>query len=184
MIIYELSIDGNNATQLEFPLQEEQDKFLLLAEEKITNFLSVKGEWEEFMVLKKEPKIDMDFYDIMDIGVYIVNQRVYELLLPLLDETVEILKLRSDDSDYYLLNIIHTTDCLDKENSEYTALPGGQIMEYDFLCIDPQKITCPIFRIPELPYTVLITEQIIELFYLNQLKGLHLTDAEYVTSDI
>ncbi|WP_255571575.1 hypothetical protein [Apibacter sp. ESL0404] len=38
MIIYELSIDGNNATQIEFPLQEEQDKFLLFAEEKITNF--------------------------------------------------------------------------------------------------------------------------------------------------
>ncbi|MXO33577.1 hypothetical protein GFU95_00925 [Apibacter sp. B3889] len=45
----------------------------------------------------------------------------------------------SDDSDYYLLNIILSTDCLDKENSEYTALPGGQIMEYNFLCIDSQK---------------------------------------------
>ena len=90
------------------------------------------------MVLKKEPKIDMDFYDIMDIGVYIVNQRVYELLLPLLDETVEIL-IRSDDSDYYLLNIILSTDCLDKENSEYTALPSGQIMEYNFFVLIHKK---------------------------------------------
>ena len=35
MIIYELSIDENNATLLEFPLQEEQDKFLLLTEKKL-----------------------------------------------------------------------------------------------------------------------------------------------------
>ncbi|MWP49045.1 MULTISPECIES: hypothetical protein [unclassified Gilliamella] len=66
MTIYELSIDGDNATSLDFPIQDEQEQFLLLAEEKITNNLSVKAQWQEFLVLKKEPKIDMDFNDICD----------------------------------------------------------------------------------------------------------------------
>ncbi|MWP49541.1 MULTISPECIES: DUF1629 domain-containing protein [unclassified Gilliamella] len=183
MTIYELSIDGDNATSLDFPIQDEQEQFLLLAEEKITNNLSVKAQWQEFLVLKKEPKIDMDFNDINDMGVYIISPRAYELLYPLFDDSVEVLPLKSDDGTYFLLNIIQTTDCLDKENSVYTALPGGQILEYENLSIDPQKITCPLFRIPELPYTVLITDQIQDIFYLHQLKGLHFTENEFVTSD-
>ncbi|WP_128330636.1 imm11 family protein [Apibacter sp. HY039] len=183
MKIYELAIDDNNATQLEFPLEEERELFLILAKEKVSNFTSVTNDWEEFLLLKKEPKIDVDFYDIEDIGVCIVSQRAYELLLPILDNSVEILKFKSDEEDFFLLNVVLTTDCLDKENSVFTALPSGQIMEFQELFVYSDKINCPIFRIPELPFHLLITDQIMEVYYSNQLKGITLTDEEFVAEE-
>lgn len=50
MDIYELSVDSSDASELLFPIPEQKERFLLLIDEKISNGLSVKGEWEEFLV--------------------------------------------------------------------------------------------------------------------------------------
>ncbi len=102
MIIYELSVDSIDATELLFPIPKEKELLLELIEDKISNGISVKNEWKEFIVLKREPKIDVDFYDIDDMGVCIFNQKAYDLLGPMFDESIEVLPLKSDDQNYYL----------------------------------------------------------------------------------
>lgn len=180
MTVYELSIDDLDATPLIFPIPEEREKFKRLAEEKITNGISVKDEWEEFLVLKREPKQDRDFYDIDDLGVFIVSGKAFDLISPILDESVELLKLKSDDGDLYLLNVVETTDCFDKDNADCIVFPTGGIVSFSMLSFSPDKIRRPVFRISELPYRTLITEDILQIYYLNGLSGLNLTDEEYV----
>lgn len=183
MTIYELSIDDLNMSRLFFPLKRQEELFLELAEEKISNGISVKDNWEDFIILKKEPEIDADFYDVQDSGVVILSPLAYKLISPLLNNTVETLKLRSDDGDYYLLNVIETTDCLDRNNSVCTYVGENQIMDYKELSFNSNRIKCPIFRIPELPYMTLITDQIMELYYSNELVGLNLSDTEFIWSE-
>jgi hypothetical protein len=178
MTVYELSIDSLDATELIFPIREEKEKFVRLVEDKISNGISVKEEWGDFLVLKREPRLKVDFYDVNDSGVTILNTKAYNLISPLLNDSVEVLKLLSDNEDFYLLNVITVTDCFDKENADFSALPSGQIIDVNSFSFCPEKIKCPIFRIPELPYMTLITDDILQIYYLHNLKGLEFTDKE------
>lgn len=69
MDIYELSIDDLDKSKLFFPILGQEELLLELAENKITNGISVKNSWDDFVFLKKEPQIDADFYDIQDSGL-------------------------------------------------------------------------------------------------------------------
>lgn len=183
MDIYELSIDSNDASELVFPVPEQKAKLLEIVEKKVSNGLSAKNEWEEFLVLKREPKVDTDFCDIDDMGICILNEWTYKMLSPAFNQSVELLPLKSDDQTYYLVNVIETTDCLDRNNSDYTALGVNQIMSYNELSFHTDKITCPFFRIPELPFTILITGDVVELYHSQGLKGLNVSENEYVGCD-
>lgn len=172
MTIYELYIDSLDATKLFFPVQAEWDKFVRIVDEKITNGISAADEWDEFIVLQKEPQKSVDFYDIEDFGLCILNQKSYDLISSLLNDTIEVLKLKSDVEDFYLLNVIEETNCFNKEESDVDFLNSGVVMEYRVLSFIPQKIRCPIFRIPELPYTVFVTDEILQIYLVHQLTGL------------
>lgn len=183
MLVYELSINDLDASQLFFPIEGQEERLLELAENKITNGISVKDDWNDFIVLKNEPQIDTDFHDVKDAGIVILSPMAYMLISPLLDTSIETLKLRSDDGDYYLINVTETTDCLDRGNSVCRYVSEDQIIDYQELAFYSKKIKCPIFRIPELPYTTFITDKIMEIYYSNRLKGLNLSDNEFVWSE-
>lgn len=180
MVIYELSVDSSDASELQFPISEQKEKLLELIDEKISNGISVKDEWDDFLILNSEPKVDMDFYDIDDVGVCILNQKTYKLFSSMFDDSIELLPLKSDDQIIYILNVIQTTDCLNKDQSVYTFLESGQIMEFEKLTFFSEKITCPFFRIPEMPFVTLISEKVLEAFYANDLRGLNLSEDEFI----
>ena len=85
----------------------------------------------------------------------------------------------NDEKEYFLLHLFKTTNCLNKESSVFELHENGIIADYESLVFDYDAIKTPIFRIPELPYTLFVTGDFKHYYDELGLKGIDF-DEDYI----
>ena len=185
MKVWDFSISDVDYSTYYFPEEKEEVLFSDLVDKYLAEGKSIIDTWEPLVVLKKEQCKDSDFFDINDLGVTLVNSRVAEWLKSLLDpKDYELLPLLNDEESLFVFNVIRSVDVLDKNNSEYTILPNGLVVDYEGLVFDPYLVENEIiFRVPQLPYNIFCTHIFEFQCEQNKLNGLSFTDSEIIYVD-
>ena len=132
--------------------------------------------------MKEEQRVDPDFFDLYDTGSLVVSlDAAAILMLSLDDEDYELLPFLNDEKQYFLFNLLKSTDCLNKEESIYEVFDNGIISEYETLIFNSEKIkNTPIFKIPELPDIIFMTNALKYLSDFEGLKGLNFSEDEII----
>lgn len=134
---------------------------------------SIKHFWEPVYMIRESPKKYTDFFEFYNNDLIAISQKARDRLDPLFGDKVELLPIETDAGKYYTLNVLNEIDCLDKDESKFAATPNGTIVSYTTLEFNQQKIGRNIiFKIPELPYTVFVTDEFQDICEENYLKGL------------
>lgn len=171
-MIWTFEIDSN-FTQFFFPIEKEKIFFKNIVENFLTNLHPVGNNWIPLIMQRQEPKKHADFFSIEDTDCIAMSEKAVQYLKDLINEKIELLPIETDAGKYYVLNIMNVINCLNKEESDYTALPNGLIVNYSLLEFDEVKLgNNAIFKISELPYTNFITDSIQEICELEDLHGL------------
>ncbi|GHV71915.1 hypothetical protein FACS189420_8380 [Bacteroidia bacterium] len=186
MKIWELSTLEIGYTSYYLPEEGKADSFIELANTLGDENKTVSEKWEQLVLLKSEQRIDPDFFDIYDCGVLIVSKKASLMLKSFFKEDeIELLPFLNDEDEFFLFRLLKFTDCLDKESSIFEIFDSGQISDYEFLAFDYDKIisSTPIFKIPELPYTIFVTHAFKYFYDELGLKGIDFDDDSVIFTD-
>lgn len=169
-----------------YRLQAEREGFrwLTLASEPDPGLLSVirglpaADEWSPPAVATLEMSLDGETLPIPDFPVFTTSaafsRRAVDALLDLLVENGEILPLECDEGDFFVFNLTRELDALDERASELRRFGKGgrgrvkQIVRHAFA---PERVTASIFRIPQKPLRVYVTQQFVDRVELAGLTG-------------
>jgi len=185
MKVWELSTLEIGYTSYYLPEEGKADRFIEWANMLADENKAVAEQWEPLVLLKSEQCIDPDFFDIYDCGVLIVTKKAAMMLQSFFKEgEFELLPFISDEDELFLFHLLKFTDCLDKEDSVFELFDNGTISEYEFLAFDYDKvINTPIFKIPELPYSMFVTH-VFKYFYDElDLKGIDFDEENIIFVD-
>jgi len=185
MKVWELSTLEIGYSPYHLPEEDKVESFIQLMDKINDEAKRVDEEWEPLILLKSEQCIDPDFFDLLDTGALIVSKQGCVLFQMFFNESeVELLPFLNDENEFFLIHLIKSVDCLDKENSIFEALDNGIISDYDSLAFDYDKIKKePVFRIPELPYTIFVTSDFKYHYDELGLKGIDFDDENLVFID-
>jgi hypothetical protein len=119
--------------------------------------------------------LELDFADeglplsLPDFPVFttpaVFSRRGVDSLLDLLVESGEILPLQCDEGEFFVFNVTRMLDALDEGASElkrFGRRGGGkvkQIVRHAFL---PERVTASVFRIPQKPLRVYVTQRFVD----------------------
>jgi hypothetical protein len=93
---------------------------------------SMKDTWEPIELMTVEPGEDGDMISYGKNSIYpIFTEKSLQVLIDLIQESVEILPLQHEQYQCYLINIINVLDCLNEQNSYLNK--WGVIMKYDLI---------------------------------------------------
>lgn len=138
--------------------------------------------WEPLVLLKKEQRIDSDFFDIYDAGAVVTSKQgaaIFEAFCAPND--FQLLPFLNDERELFLFHLITPTDCLDKERSVFNSLDNGIITDYEGLSFNYEALkNKPVFKIPELPYTLFVTGDFKYYYDELELKGLDFGEEYFV----
>ncbi|MDR2916367.1 MAG: hypothetical protein LBV74_16325 [Tannerella sp.] len=180
MKVWELNTTDLHFSPFILPEDGKKDFFIQFMEDINDDLTPRKKMWKPLVILKSEQRIDSDFIDLYDTGAIIVNSKGKDLLtsLSLLDEdSYELLPFLNDEDEYYLFNLLRFTDALDKDISVYEEFMPGKISNIELLAFDYNKIAhVPVFKVPELPYSIFITQTFRTYYDEMNLKGLNFED--------
>lgn len=179
MIIWELSFAEDITTYI-LPNKKEEEEFLKFEDEIFDIASSASTLWSPFMIMKKEQKKDVDITELEDIGYTIINEKCKDLILPLFKTgEIEFLEFQTEiDADkFYLLNIIGLIKGVLDQDSVHllkTSMDiNVDIKEINFI---EKNINKPIFKIEELPHSVFVTDEFVNIYEENGLTGLIFND--------
>ena len=169
-----------------YRLQAEREGFrwLALAQEPDRGLLSVlqglpaAAAWRTPLVAATEIDFEGRTLTILpDFPVFttpaVFSRRAVDALLDLLAESGEILPLSCDEGDFFVFNVTQPLDALDESASELRRFgrDGGgrvkQIVRHAFL---PERVTASIFRIPQKPLRLYVTQR-----FVDRVEGAGLT---------
>ncbi len=174
MKVWELNITDIDYTSFYLPEDNKTEELQAVIEKIHSNEFSCK-DWKPPVLLKQEQRIDPDFFDLSDLGVTIISSKVKEVLEAIFSDNTdyELLPFICEEDTCYLFRLKKTIDCLEKEESFFDALPSGQILSYENLVFNTEKIDgVPIFKIPELPFTLFTTHAFKYFYDKAGLKGI------------
>lgn len=108
----------------------------------------------------------------MALHVPVFTERAAALLEPLLSGNGELLPLVCDEGSYFAYNVTAILDALDVERSSILRFTDGGIMNITRHEFFPEKVTSPIFKIPQTPLMdVFVTEEFQAAVSKHDLKG-------------
>jgi len=162
-----------DCTSFSFPVEEDKSFFQEVLKNYFEESKPVLEQWRSLLMVRGEPKRYSDFFLVDDSAVVAISQKAAEGFRKVLDKKVELLPIETDMGKYYAINVINFIDCLNKPDSIYTATNSGVIVNYAQLEFDETRLDGnAIFKIPELPYITLITDDIRTLCARESLRGL------------
>lgn len=172
-MIYELYM-ASDFTEFTFPINSEKKRFEDICKNYIEEQKSAIEVWEKPIMLRGEPKKQSEFFEIEDSGMIAVNKDFFTFLgLEFNLDNIELLPIETDLGEYCLMNVLNVIECLDLRESEYTALPNGQISEYKILDFYLEKIKGhSIFKVPQLPYNTFVTSKLLDFCQGYEVLGL------------
>jgi hypothetical protein len=119
----------------------------------------------------------VNHYPCINLGIPALSSYAVQSLKHLLVGNGEILPLRSHSGDFYFFNVTTVADVLDVENSALSWLkPGiiaGQISFHSFVPTALDKLS--IFRIPQKPSQIFVTQRFVDVAFESQLTGMRFT---------
>lgn len=172
MAIWSLATDTNFTV---FSFVEEADRIYIhnLVKNYFEESKTVLEKWHPLFMIRGEPRKHPDFFEVEDTDLIAISQKAADSLRSFLNNQMELLPIETDAGRYYVLNVLNFVDCLNKEESVYTATQNGKIVNYSMLEFDSEKLKDhAIFKIPELPYHTFITDRIQEECEEQFLRGL------------
>ena len=176
MNLWELSISGVNYSSFFLPEKDGNNHFTQFVNEFDNKEQHKDKKWEPLVLLKQEQRIDPDFFDLYDSGSILVSSKGKSLLEIFLNKgSYEFFSFLNDEDDFFLFNLKkEINDCLIKEKSIFTTLPTRQITEFEYLFFDPKIVEREvIFRVPELPYSIFVSDEFEYEYNSLGLKGLN-----------
>jgi hypothetical protein len=113
-------------------------------------------------------------FPVLPIAAPVFGERAFEVLAPLVKNSVEFIPLICDGEKLYLVNVIDMLDCLDQERSTIKRFSNGSIshvLHYEFT--NTALLTGKgIFKLIGKPVTVFVTDAFKKLIDEYELKGL------------
>lgn len=108
----------------------------------------------------------------MALHIPIFAERAVSVLEPLLTGNGELLPLVCDEGSYFAYNVTTVLDALDVEKSSLLRFTDGGIMNITHHEFFPEKVTSPIFKIPQTPLMdVFVSEEFRAAVSKHDLKG-------------
>jgi len=179
MILWELNFSEDISTYV-FPDKQEEQQFLALEEDIFDTASSAASVWSPFMIQKGEQKIDTDITELEEMGYTILNEKCRQLISPLFKRgEIELLEFRTetDTSNFYLLNVVGFIENALDENSiqllKTSMNINSDIKEINFI---ERNINRPVFKIKELPHSIFVTDDFVDVYEKNNLTGLIFND--------
>lgn len=164
----------SEAVRFTFPLETDYKKVENWSNS-IEQRKSLSENWEIPMLRRSEPKIHPDIFELSGSNLWFISDRMRKKLV---EENalsnLQFLPVDTDCGKYFLLDGIPFVDCLDKENSEFKAMENGQIIHYELLDFQRDKMPdgLTFFSVPELPYDWFVTDLVQEICEDNNFQGL------------
>ncbi len=172
MDIWEL-VSDIGYTNFSFPILEEKSQFKKFNEEYFETSLLVGDKWKRLGMITGEPMKHPDFFEVEETGVIAASEKAINVLERHLNDAVELLPIETDIGKFYILNVTYFIDCFNKSKSLFTASNTGTVVSYIKLEFNEKKIgESAIFKIPELPYRIFLSDKIESLCKRQNLRGL------------
>ncbi|OPH60462.1 hypothetical protein BC351_18410 [Paenibacillus ferrarius] len=108
------------------------------------------------------------------VGAPVFSKKAVELLGSLINNSVEILPIKFDREEYYIINVVNLLNCIDFEKSEVVKFRSGRIMKfkkYEFIAdvVSNEHI----FKIAEMPqHSVFVSEEFRNVVLASNLSGI------------
>lgn len=92
---------------------------------------------------------------------YALSKRGVEALYDLIKDDAELLPIKVDDRDYWLMHVTTILDCVDYERSEFQLFPDGRIASFDAVSFKPRQIAGHnVFKTSDSPLDFLYTSNV------------------------
>ena len=114
-----------------------------------------------------------DFFSVIA-GVFACNQKAWDILAPLIKDSVQLLPLRCDQGNFNILKVINIIDCLDYSKANlFRFQETGRVLGIRKYAFKEQLIRNQhFFAIPEQKFGILVSQTFKDLVEKNQLEGL------------
>jgi len=138
-------------------------------------------EWEDPNISKAQRKFSARYKDLpkgdfpsLPGSVPVFSERALQVLEPLIRGSVELIPLVCQEDKLYLINVIDSLDCFDRQRSVLKELPGGAFMGVDHYEIKNAQLFegKGIVRFSGLPVDIFVTDAFRKLVEEHDLKGL------------
>jgi len=105
--------------------------------------------------------------------VPVFSRHAVDALGELLKGNAELLKLDYRKGDYFILNVTRFVDAFDEKKSKYKCFSNGGISGIDRIYFHEEKLgRHPIFRIPQFPVQIYVTERFVRRAQEAELVGI------------
>jgi hypothetical protein len=169
-----------------YRLQAEREGFrwLTLAQEPDLGLVAVmqgrsaSAHWTTPAVASLELDFDGRTLPLPDFPVFstsaVFSRRAVDALLDLLIENGEILPLECEEGEFFVFNITRELDALDEATSElrrFGRSGRGRVKRIVRHAFVPERLTASIFRIPQKPLRVYVTQGFVDRVEAAGLTG-------------
>jgi len=173
MKIYFFSPDPDNYASIEFVDEKIEDKFL--------QGKSIRNEWTPPSVYIYDSSGPLGDFPALSDNIPVFSKKAWESLSPFLFDSVEALPLIITNLEYYAINVLEMTDCIDHNKSEFRRYENGAIASVNHFCIKTQLLKNKnLFIFPETKYLdTYVSEAFINCVKTNSLKGSIFRELEF-----
>lgn len=127
--------------RLEFEVDEYDnlatEKDMSLDEMQSFDGRSQKADWRPLKVIRMEPEKNLELSNAPGFIFPVFDKKALEILLPLIENEVEILPLEFDEREFYGINVTKVMDCIDYDNSKFKLFSDGKrimrFIKYSFV---------------------------------------------------
>ena len=168
MKIFTLDFDVNNYKSVQLCENVNADFYQMF------DGTPVKNQWKTLEVKEYDDSKDYKTGDAPGAFIPMFNKKALDILLPIINDYIEILPFRFHDDCLYGINVLCLVDAIDYELSEYkTFRDGKRIMRfYKYAFIDDAIKDKEIFKITDLKRgDVFVSERFYNAVHENGLEG-------------
>lgn len=165
--------------QLHFEL-DKYDNFIPIKELSVEEMQSFDGRkksvnWIPLPVKRMEPEKRLELSDAPGFMIPVFSKNALEILRPIIQNSIEELKLQFSEGEYYGINVITVLDVIDYDKSQYVTFSDGKKIlafeEYAFKICD-ELINNNIFKIIDEPTRwAFVSDKFKQVVEENNLSG-------------
>ncbi len=177
MKVWACTIDTFNYSEYQIINAKDREFFDKICIPEIIKGQPLENLWKPVIFMKKRQRKYTDFTVIGGAGIA-MSQKAVEALKPLIQQSVEILPLKTMAREpFFFVNVLESLDALDEEKSvfRYSSVSKTKIGIEKF-AFDPKKINGKhIFKIKGFWYNTFLSDEFRQVCKKHNLEGLALT---------
>lgn len=180
MKIWKLGVDFKDFKS--YKLSNEDREFLLTFEKKIYASKSTKKSLENHMIELVEGNVQGDFPKFWSFaGIPMISDNAKKVLYEILYPNTELIRLKTDDEMYYLINVLTILDAVDFEKSILEKLETGLVIGVQSYSFNKKLLQGhDIFKVylnnKRMSTEVFVSDKFKSIVEENKLKGFKFTE--------